>query len=517
MEFVAGITIASLVLVLILSLPYILGGFLGLRGVTKMKRISGRQTHQRKLTGNANGALNSSPEVIIVGSGIMGSVMATVLARDGRKVTVFERDMRQPDRIVGETIHPGGIETLAKLGLTDCLSGFGANRLDGMVIHDPNTKKPLDFQYPRDKTERIRVGYSFHYGRFVMSLRKAAMAENNVTYIEATVTNLLEEKHRIVGVEYKNKGEQTMNTLKAPLTVIADGAFSNFRKQFSTLNDEILTKPSSYFLGMRIKKTSDFKDNHIEGFWCNSIAGVSYRTCPETVRLLALFGTNKPQNLQQLVMETIVPELPDHYKEVVGPALEAGSVRLRLIPAYYIPSAPLLKPGIMLLGDALSSRSAITGSGITSGLKDIQLWTDILKEMDSLDDDEAMAESLNWFQKKRRSSHALAINVLAQCIQTVLLSKDRYLSKFRLGAFHYVMSGGECLDGPLRIFSCLEPRPGLLLYHFLRVNLYTAYYLLKSAPWYAKPLALLDGPLVFIRSSLMFFSLWFAESKAVKN
>lgn len=56
-------------------------------------------------------------------------------------------------------------------------------------------------------------------------------------------------------------------TLKAPLTVIADGAFSNFRKQFSTLNDEILTKPSSYFLGMRIKKTSDFKDNHTEGFW----------------------------------------------------------------------------------------------------------------------------------------------------------------------------------------------------------------------------------------------------------
>lgn len=44
------------------------------------------------------------------------------------------------------------------------------------------------------------------------------------------------------------------------------------------------------------------------------------------------------------------------------------------------------------------------------------------------DDDEAMAESLNWFQKQRRSSHALAINVLAQCIQTVLLSKDRKIN-----------------------------------------------------------------------------------------
>ena len=69
---------------------------------------------------------------------------------------------------------------------------------------------------------------------------------------------------------------------------------------------------------------------------------------------------------------------------MVGPALEAGSVRLRLVPAYYIPSAPLMKPGIVLLGDALSCRSAIIGSGITAALKDIRLWTDILKDMDSL-------------------------------------------------------------------------------------------------------------------------------------
>ena len=59
----------------------------------------------------------SSCEVIIVGSGILGSALATVLARDGRRVTVVERDLKEPDRIVGELLQPGGCKALKMLGL----------------------------------------------------------------------------------------------------------------------------------------------------------------------------------------------------------------------------------------------------------------------------------------------------------------------------------------------------------------------------------------------------------------
>lgn len=65
-------------------------------------------------------------DVLIVGSGILGSAMATVLARDGRKVTVIERDMKEPDRIVGELLQPGGYRALTDLGLK-------GNRLNGQV------------------------------------------------------------------------------------------------------------------------------------------------------------------------------------------------------------------------------------------------------------------------------------------------------------------------------------------------------------------------------------------------
>ena len=60
---------------------------------------------------------SSEPEIIIVGSGILGSALAYVLGCDGRRVVVIERDLKEPDRIVGELLQPGGRNALSKLGL----------------------------------------------------------------------------------------------------------------------------------------------------------------------------------------------------------------------------------------------------------------------------------------------------------------------------------------------------------------------------------------------------------------
>lgn len=63
--------------------------------------------------------------MVIVGAGVLGSAMAAVLARDGRRVTVVERDMKEPDRIVGELLQPGGYRALGKLGLEGQWGGGG--------------------------------------------------------------------------------------------------------------------------------------------------------------------------------------------------------------------------------------------------------------------------------------------------------------------------------------------------------------------------------------------------------
>jgi 2-polyprenyl-6-methoxyphenol hydroxylase-like FAD-dependent oxidoreductase len=47
-----------------------------------------------------------APEIVIVGAGIGGSALATVLARQGLSVAVLERDLRAVDRVRGEFMAP---------------------------------------------------------------------------------------------------------------------------------------------------------------------------------------------------------------------------------------------------------------------------------------------------------------------------------------------------------------------------------------------------------------------------
>ncbi|MEQ2217202.1 hypothetical protein XENOCAPTIV_028899 [Xenoophorus captivus] len=124
--------------------------------------------------------------------------MAAVLARDGRRVTVVERDLKEPDRIVGELLQPGGLRALRELGLEGLLpssgrklpnmvqilsldlfcsvEGLDAHQVNGYVIHDMESQSEVEVPYPREKG-RVQCGRAFHHGRFIVGLRRAAMAE----------------------------------------------------------------------------------------------------------------------------------------------------------------------------------------------------------------------------------------------------------------------------------------------------------------------------------------------------
>ena len=49
---------------------------------------------------------NLSPEIVIVGGGVGGGTLATVLARNGIGVVVLERETTYPDRVRGEFVAP---------------------------------------------------------------------------------------------------------------------------------------------------------------------------------------------------------------------------------------------------------------------------------------------------------------------------------------------------------------------------------------------------------------------------
>ncbi|HEY6561166.1 MAG TPA: FAD-dependent monooxygenase [Polyangiaceae bacterium] len=64
-------------------------------------------------------------DIIIVGGGIGGSTLATVLARNGKKVLVLERETKFKDRVRGENLLPWGVATARRLGVLDDLVTAG--------------------------------------------------------------------------------------------------------------------------------------------------------------------------------------------------------------------------------------------------------------------------------------------------------------------------------------------------------------------------------------------------------
>jgi len=97
-----------------------------------------------------------SPDVVIIGGGIGGGTMATVLARSGLEVIVLERETIYPDRVRGEWIAPWGVAEFKRLGILNLLYENGAIHVERNVPYDENWSPDVAEQRALDFTNCCR-------------------------------------------------------------------------------------------------------------------------------------------------------------------------------------------------------------------------------------------------------------------------------------------------------------------------------------------------------------------------
>lgn len=88
-------------------------------------------------------------DVLIVGAGPAGAVAAIVLARAGARVRLIDRAAFPRDKLCGDTINPGTLGLLRRLGLADRLEAR-ALPIDGMIVTGEGGIA-VEGRYPRDQ------------------------------------------------------------------------------------------------------------------------------------------------------------------------------------------------------------------------------------------------------------------------------------------------------------------------------------------------------------------------------
>ncbi|CAN1777460.1 Squalene monooxygenase SE1 [Linum perenne] len=419
----------------------ILYRLLGSRDGTKLGMKKGEVDRRKELAGVRDA--DGRADVIIVGAGVAGAALAHTLGKDGRRVVVIERDLTEPDRIVGELLQPGGYLKLIELGLEDCVEEIDAQRVVGYALIKDG--KSTRLSYPLDKFQEDVAGRSFHNGRFIQRMRQKAATLPNVRLEQGTVTSLLEENGVINGVQYKTKDGQQLEAY-APLTVVCDGCFSNLRRNLCTSKVDV----PSCFVGL--------------------ILDVPGQKVPS-------IGNGE---MAKYLKNVVAPQVPPELQDAFVSAVDKGNIRT--MPNRSMPANPQPTPGALLMGDAFNMRHPLTGGGMTVALSDIVVLRDLLKPLRDYHDAASLTQYLESFYTLRKPV-ASTINTLAGALYKVFSSSpDEARKEMREACFDYLSLGGVCSSGPVALLSGLNPRPLSLVLHFFAVAIYGVGRLLLPFP-----------------------------------
>lgn len=416
-------------------------------------------------------------DIAIVGAGILGPVLAYGLAKSGRSVLLLDRDLSEPDRIVGELLQPGGCLALQRLGIDDALDGIDAVPCEGYQVFWGDQSVPIP--YPEesktmrwsDGTDaRKQEGRSFHHGAFVQSLRRKAQAADGVDLVEAIVNELLEDGDgKIIGVKATPRklddstGDVTPLDFKAKLTIVADGCMSKFRRALLPAHVQPITR--SHFVGL-VLEDADLPSPHhghvilgkrdLNAPAAEQAAAAADAENPdkpslgpvlvyqlathETRMLVDIRGSKLPpqRDLAAFLRKHVTPILPKpivaSFETALDKALSGDKAyRLRSMPNSYLPPYPQGRDaqGAFLAGDSLNMRHPLTGGGMTVAFSDTVLLTELLGGGESVGDvhgdERGVVDLEEWHEVTerleewhwKRKGVASCINVLSMALYSL--------------------------------------------------------------------------------------------------
>ena len=320
---------------------------------------------------------NTTPQIVIVGGGIGGGALATVLARHDIDVVVLERETIYPDRVRGEFIVPWGVSELKRLGLLDLLYEHGAFHTQRYVPYDENWSparaeaRAVDLtKIHPDAPGPLCIGHPAMCGIF----SAAAIAAGAVVLKGVKDVVCSPGGSPVVSFMHDDKKLE----LKPRLIVGADGRNSTVRKQLGFRAEA--DQPHNLLGGMLVANVPD---------WPRDLQAIGteerfhflvFPQGKDLVRLYACYdfadksrfaGPDKRERLLEAFRLKCLP-----LADAIAAGTPVGPFNSYSNEDHWIDNP--IAAGAILIGDAAGHNDPILGQGVSIALRDVRLVSEIL-------------------------------------------------------------------------------------------------------------------------------------------
>src|SRR5689334_809170 len=344
---------------------------------------------------------NNNFDVIVMGGGPAGSSVASMLAREGRQVIVFEKEIF-PRHHIGESLMTDTYWTFRRMGLLEKLRESPFVRKFSVQFANAAGKESRPFYFFESVHHESAVTWQVTRAKFDELLINHAADQGAVVHQGVLVKQVLFEGDRAIGVEVQ-MADGSCEQFFAKVVVDATGQMAMLSNKFRwRVRDPKLKKAVLYSYWKDVHREPDLnggatlvlRTEHGSGGWFwyipleDGITSIGIVADPDYL----LKG--RGQDLAKIYQEEIDKCEPCRKRVAGGERVD----KIYSILDYSYRSKRNAGDGFIIIGDAYGFLDPIYSSGVLLALKMAELATDAIH--DAFNHDDFSAARLGQFQTK---------------------------------------------------------------------------------------------------------------------
>src|SRR5882762_507111 len=345
--------------------------------------------------------MNTNYDVIVIGGGPAGSTVASILAREGRKVVLFEKE-RFPRHHIGESLMTDTYFTFQRMGLLEKLKASPFVRKYSVQFANPAGKESRPFYFFEANHHESAVTWQVTRAQFDLMLIEHAADQGATVYQETPIKRVLFAESRAYGVEAR-MADGSLQEFHAPVVVDASGQSALLSNKMGwRVRDPKLKKAVlySYFKGAHREPDLNGGATLVLRTPAGSNGWFWYIPLEDDITSVGVVADpdyllkDRGKDLAKIFYEEI--EKCESCRKRVAGAERVD--KIYSIIDYSYRSKQCAGDGFILIGDAYGFLDPIYSSGVLLALKMAELAADSIH--DAFNNNDFSRERLGQFQAK---------------------------------------------------------------------------------------------------------------------